>query len=160
MFDQILGFLGGTQDDAALALDQTQVAAAAVLVEAARMDDHFDERERQTLRRILGQRFALSPADTERLLDAAERENQATNQLFRFTHVLVTHLAPEQRIPIVEMLWEVAYADGDLSPEEDALIRRVAGLLYVSDRDRGLARQRALDRLKAAPRHGPWGSRS
>jgi uncharacterized tellurite resistance protein B-like protein len=49
------------------------------------------------------------------------------------------------------MLWEVVYARGNLTPEEDALIRKVAGLLYVSDRDRGLARQRVLHRLGRDP---------
>ena len=156
MLDQILGFLSGTQPDADAALDQTLVAAAALLVEAARMDDHFDEGERAVIRRVLGNRFGLAEADTDKLLAAAERANHETNQLFRFTHVLVTRLSPEQRIPIIDMLWDVAYSKGTLSPEEDALIRKIAGLLYVPDRDRGLARQRALERLGRA---GPWGQR-
>jgi uncharacterized tellurite resistance protein B-like protein len=147
MLDQILSFLSGSQADPDTALDQTQVAAAAVLVEAARMDDHFDERERAILLHILAERFGLGPWDTEKLLAAAERANHATNQLFRFTHILVTRFTPEQRIPIIEMLWEVAFARGQVSAEEDSLIRRIAGLLYVSDRDRGLARQRVLQRL-------------
>ena len=156
MLDQILGFLSGTQPDADAALDQTLVAAAALLVEAARMDDHFDEGERAVIRRVLGNRFGLAEADTDKLLAAAERANHETNQLFRFTHILVTRLSPEQRIPIIDMLWDVAYSKGALSPEEDALIRKIAGLLYVSDHDRGLARQRALERLDRA---GPWGQR-
>ncbi len=147
MFDRILTLLNGPEPDPDIALDQTMVAAAAVLVEAAQMDNHFDLAERQTIRRILGERFGLDPAQTETLLTAAERANERTAQLFRFTHVLVSRLTPEQRIPIIEMLWEVVYADGTLTAEEDALIRRIAGLLYVSDRDRGLARQRVLHRL-------------
>ena len=51
---------------------------------------------------------------------------------------------------ILEMLWEVAYADGVLNPEEDQLLRRIAGLIHVSDRDRALARQRVLQRLGRA----------
>jgi uncharacterized tellurite resistance protein B-like protein len=146
MFDRILTLLNG-QPDPDAALDQTMVAAAAVMVEAAQMDSHFDAAERQAIRRILGERFGLAPEETGNLLAAAERANEQTAQLFRFTHVLVSRLTPEQRIPIIEMLWEVAYADETLTAEEDALIRRIAGLLYVSDRDRGLARQRVLQRL-------------
>jgi uncharacterized tellurite resistance protein B-like protein len=151
MFDRILSLLSGAEPDATTtatrALDQTMVAAAAILVEAAQMDHQFDLIERQAIRRILRERFDLATDDTERLLAAAERAQADSAQLFRFTHTLVTRLAPEQRIPIIEMLWEVAYADGELAAEEDALIRRIAGLLYVSDRDRGLARQRVLHRL-------------
>jgi uncharacterized tellurite resistance protein B-like protein len=154
MLDHLFDFLSGAEPDPSKALDQTMVAAAAVLVEAARMDNHFDERERTILLRILAERFGLGPWDTEKLLAAAERANRETNQLFRFTHVLVTRLEPEQRIPIIEMLWEVALAHGDLTAEEDALIRRVAGLLYVSDRDRGLAKQRVLQRLGRSPSSG------
>jgi uncharacterized tellurite resistance protein B-like protein len=54
---------------------------------------------------------------------------------------------PEERIRLIEMLWEVAYADGVLDAEEDLLLRRVAGLIYVSDQDRVAARQRVLRRL-------------
>ncbi len=147
MFDRVLALLNGPAPDPDTALDQTMVAVAAVMVEAAQMDEHFDAMERQAIQRILGQRFGLAPDQTATLLAAAERANEQTAQLFRFTHVLVSRLTPEQRIPIIEMLWEVAYADGALAAEEDALIRRIAGLLYVSDRDRGLARQRVLHRL-------------
>jgi uncharacterized tellurite resistance protein B-like protein len=60
---------------------------------------------------------------------------------------VVQKVVVEDRVRILEMLWEVAYADGALDPEEDALLRRIAGLIHVSDRDRGLARQRVLLRL-------------
>jgi uncharacterized tellurite resistance protein B-like protein len=59
---------------------------------------------------------------------------------------------PQQRIVLIEMLWEVAYADGVLDPEEDVLLRRVAGLIYVSDADRVAARQRVLQRLQEKTR--------
>ena len=51
----------------------------------------------------------------------------------------------EQRVGIIEMLWEVAYADGVLDPHEDMLLRQIAGLIHVPDRERGLARKRALE---------------
>ena len=51
---------------------------------------------------------------------------------------------------IIEMLWKVVYADGVLDPYEDMLLRRIAGLIYVPDRERGMARQRALAHIAAA----------
>jgi uncharacterized tellurite resistance protein B-like protein len=71
-------------------------------------------------------------------------------QYFPFTHMITTRLSTEQRVGIIEMLWEVAYADGVLDPQEDMLLRQIAGLIHVPDRDRGLARQRALEKAAAA----------
>ena len=59
-------------------------------------------------------------------------------------------MSAEQRAEIIEMLWKVAYSDGVLDPYEDALVRQIAGLIHVPDRERGLARRRALEKLKAA----------
>jgi uncharacterized tellurite resistance protein B-like protein len=61
-------------------------------------------------------------------------------QYFPFTREICTLLSPEQRIEIIEMLWKVAYSDGVLDPHEDMLLRQIAGLIHVPDKERGLAR--------------------
>jgi len=71
-------------------------------------------------------------------------------QLQPYTHTIFTRMDPAERVQVIEMLWEVAYADGVLDPEEDILIRRVGGLIDVTDRDRVLARQRVLARMSQA----------
>jgi uncharacterized tellurite resistance protein B-like protein len=148
MFDHIFGLLTGRGADPALDDErQLRVCVAALLVEAARMDDRFDDAERQAVQRILGERYGLSPWETAELLGAAERAVDQSAQLFRFTDAVVQRVPVEDRVRILEMLWEVAYADGVLNPEEDQLLRRIAGLIHVSDRDRALARQRVLQRL-------------
>jgi uncharacterized tellurite resistance protein B-like protein len=81
------------------------------------------------------------------LLALAEAAAEKSNQLHPFTRLAVQRMDPQQRIRLIEMLWEIAYADGVLDPEEDALLRRVAGLIYVSDADRVAARQRVVKRL-------------
>jgi len=58
-------------------------------------------------------------------------------------------MSPQDRVQLIEMLWKVAYSDGVLDPHEDMLLRQIAGLIHVSDQDRGSARKRALDRLAA-----------
>jgi uncharacterized tellurite resistance protein B-like protein len=68
-------------------------------------------------------------------------------QLHGHTSNVIEQMTPDERVHLVEMLWDVAYADGVLDPEEDLLIRRVAGLIYVTDRERVLARQRVVARL-------------
>ena len=111
------------------------------------MDDRFDAAERSAIERVLTERFALSPEDTHKLVAAAELAVDSSTQLFRFTDSVVRGLDVADRARIIEMLWEVAYADGVLAPEEDALLRRIAGLIHVPDLERGLARQRVMRRL-------------
>ncbi len=120
---------------------------AALLVEAARMDDRFDRAERETIVRLLIERFDLGETEAAGLLAAAERAVDRSTQLFRFSQEITRTLGGEDRTRIVEMLWEVAYADGVLSASEDALIRRVAALIYVDDEARMAARQRVRRRL-------------
>ncbi len=147
MIDSILGWLtGALPDGAAPPREELQLALAALLVEAAHSDDHFEPAERSVIARLLARRFKLSQPDAQALLAAGEAEASRAAELFRFTRVVNERLSPEQRVELVEMLWEVAYADGVLDQYEDSLLRRVGGLIYVTDRERGMARQRVLKR--------------
>src|ERR1700760_4921308 len=146
MFNQILSLLSGDAP-ASTRPDQLQVAVAALMVHAAAMDDTFDEAERRTIERLLGERFKLAPDAVKTLLAAAETRAKDSTQLYPFTRLAVEKLDEQGRIQLMELLWEVAYADGVLNPDEDTLLRRVAGLLYVSDYDRGEARKRVLRRI-------------
>ncbi|HSK39343.1 MAG TPA: TerB family tellurite resistance protein [Arenibaculum sp.] len=127
--------------------DQVQLAAAALLVEAARMDNAIGPRERSHIEDIVRRRFALDDEEAGTLFDLAETETQGPAQWHRFTSTLKDRFDDRERIEMIEMLWEVAYADGYLHDLEASLLRRVGGLLYVSDRDRGAARKRVLDRM-------------
>ena len=111
------------------------------------MDDRFDRTERETIVRLLIERFELGEEEAAMLLAAAERAVDQSTQLFRFSQEITRTLAAEDRARIVEMLWEVAYADGVLSASEDALIRRVSALIYVEDEARMAARQLVRRRL-------------
>ena len=146
MFAQLLKRMTAAEVPPANA-DEMQHAVAVLLVEAARMDDHFDEAERTVIERLLAEKFALSPEEIRQLLIRAETTAKQSSQLHPFTRLAVTRMSPEQRVRLIEMLWEVVYADGVLDPEEDVLLRRVAGLIYVSDEDRVAARRRVLARL-------------
>ena len=151
MIERVLEFLTGRAPPAtATDSDGFELAVAALLIEAARMDDHFDESERATIERLLAARFGLTPAAVRTLMAEAEAAVRRSTQFFPFTQEICRRMAPEARVQIIEMLWDVAYADGALDPEEDMLVRRIAGLIYVDDRERTLARQRALGKLAAA----------
>lgn len=148
MFDRILDLL--MPGDAPRAATEIHIAVAALLVEAARMDDDFDPAERAAIRAVLAKRFALDGASVDRLIASAESAADRSSALYRFTRVVAERFDPAARVGMIEMLWEVAYADGVLDPDEDALIRRVAGLIFVEDHERGAARQRVLARLGRA----------
>ncbi len=124
------------------------LALAALLVEAALMDGDFTPEERTAVSALLQRRFDLGAADCGRLVSRAEAVQAESAQLYQFTRTLNDELNHAEKIRVIEMLWSVAYADGVLDPYEDLLIRRTAGLLHVTDRERGDARKRALARAK------------
>lgn len=150
MIDRLKAWLaeGGTgaQDKA----DELELAVAALLIEAAEIDGHLDEPERASVRRILERRFALDEAAVRALVTAAERQAERSTQLFGTIRLVNAHFSHAKRVELIEMLWEVAFADGTLDPLEDAMVRRVAGLVDVSDRERGEARLLVLRRLGRA----------
>ena len=152
MIDRLLGWLKEGDQDLSRGKDELQLAVAALLLEAAMVvDGRFDEGERSIIRRILEQRFGLSPTDAKELLAAAEKRVEVSAQLFRFTSTINSRLDRARRVEVIEMLWEVTYADGVLDPLEDSLLRRVGGLIDVSDYERGEAKRRVLHRLGLAP---------
>ncbi len=143
------GNTAGSEQEGARSADQLHIASAALLVEAAGMDGHFDETERVTIRAILQSRFDLDDEVAEELIEEGSRAASSSTQLYGFTRMINDSLEPEERAMILEMLWEVAYADGEVHPYESNLVRRVAGLLHVTDRDSGAARKRVVQRLQA-----------
>ena len=151
MIERVLDFLTGRAPPPARASgDELATAVAALLIEAARMDDDFDDAERATIERLLAEKFGLAPDEVRALVAEAEKAVRDSTQFFPFTQEICRRMAPEARVQIIEMLWEVAYADGVLDPQEDMLLRRIAGLIYVPDGERGDARKRALAKLAAA----------
>ena len=121
-------------------------ALAAVLVRAAEADGTIDARERALIEVLLAHRFGLDAAGARRLLEAGEEAAARTPDLVTLTRAIKDTVPHEERIAVVEAVWEIAYADGERSHEEAALVRKLCGLLYVEDRDAGLARQRIAER--------------
>jgi uncharacterized tellurite resistance protein B-like protein len=123
-----------------------RLSVAVLLVEAAHQDDTFGARERIVIEQLLMRHFGLSAQECRALMDVAESRVGEMVQIHGHTREVFENTTPAGRIEVIEMLWEVAYADGVLDPEEDLLIRRIAGLIAVEDRDRVLARRRVMTR--------------
>ena len=131
-----------TAQDPVPPLDQ-RLALAALLVRVARSDGHFDPAEADRIDRILAGRYGLSPFEAVQLRSEAEALEAEAPDTVRFTRAIKDAVPYEEREGVVEALWSVVLADGERDHEEDALLRLVASLLGVSDKDSGLARQRA-----------------
>jgi uncharacterized tellurite resistance protein B-like protein len=146
VFQQLMAILKG-QEPLKTGPADLREAVAVLLLEAAHRDDSFSPEERAVMVKLLRSRFHLSEAESHELIAATEKANADIVQLHPYTRAVAEGMDPAGRIELIEMLWEVAYADGVLDPEEDALIRRIGSLIYVTDRDRVLARHRVLARL-------------
>jgi uncharacterized tellurite resistance protein B-like protein len=119
-----------------------RLAAAALLVHAAAIDGVVSDIERERLHAIIKRWFELDDAATDELLSAATTAEQESIDLYHFTSLLGRSLDEEGRLRVIEMMWEIAFADGRVTEFEDNLIWRAADLLGVSTRERVEFRQR------------------
>lgn len=149
MLARLKALLAGPSAGAAAPAGAERVclATAALLVEAASMDGDVGAREHDRIIALLSERFRLTPQEAAELWDDGFDANRNATQLLPFTRSLKDALSYEERVDVIGMLWEVAYADGRLHDHEANLIRRISGLIYVSDQDSGAARKQALARL-------------
>lgn len=138
MLDQLKRIFGG--EPVAVGVMQTRepldLATASLLVELARADFSESAAEFEAIRHVLGKRFRLDEVTLDELLVKAMRRADRAVSLHEFTHRLNAELPEADKLAIIEMLWQVSNADGHIDKHEEHLIRRIAGLLHVSDRDR------------------------
>ena len=127
--------------------DEFHLAAAVLLVYAATADAEFGSEERARIEWLCEHRFELKHDEAHALIEAAEREAENSVQLLGFTRTIKDGFSYDERIHLMEMLWEVVYADALVEAHEASLMRQIAGLIYVDDRDSGIARSRVRARL-------------
>ncbi|QFT92592.1 Tellurite resistance protein TerB [Roseovarius sp. THAF9] len=122
--------------------EDARLALTALLVRIARSDGHFDAEERQRILAIAQRRYKLSEADAGALLEQAEQLEGEAPDTVRFTRAIKDAVAYDDRLRVIEALWQVALADGERDASEDAIIRMASNFLGVTDMDSALARQR------------------
>jgi uncharacterized tellurite resistance protein B-like protein len=140
-------FSNNVQEAEGSEIGKLEAASAALLVEAACMDGHIDEQEREKIISLMQANFGLNNEESETLVEETQSVLEQTGDLYTFTRVIKDRFDQQERIQMIEMLWEVAFADGNVDYYESNLISRIAGLIYVNDIDRGEAKKRVMARL-------------
>jgi uncharacterized tellurite resistance protein B-like protein len=134
-----------------------RLAAVALLVHVANADGRVDLAERRKLQTIIKERFGLDAPAAAKLTALAEQSDREAVDFYHFTSVLKRALDDGGRLKIVEMLWDIAFADGAVHELEENTIWRIAELLGVSTRDRVLLRQKVAAETPTDPYvGGPW----
>ncbi|MEM8555994.1 MAG: TerB family tellurite resistance protein [Pseudomonadota bacterium] len=119
-----------------------RVALAALLVRVAKADGDYVSEEVARIDRVLASRHGIGPFEATALRKDGETLEAEAPDTVRFTRAIKDAVAYEDRVGVIEALWDVVLADGIRDEEEDALLRMVANFLGVNDRDSNLARQR------------------
>ena len=123
------------------------VLVAALLIHAAKIDENYTDNEKIIIKKAIEDLDGVSKNESDLILIEAEKKEQESNQIIEFTREIKNNPL-EYRIKIIEILWKIVYSDGNNDSYETNLIRRVCGLLYVSDKDSGKASLRVKELLK------------
>lgn len=123
-----------------------RLALTALLVRIARADGHYDPAETARIDRITIARYGLTSVEATALRTEAETLESQAPDTVRFTRAIKDQVAYEDRIAVIEALWDIVLADGTRDAEEDSLLRMIAPMLGINDRDSNLARKRVETR--------------
>jgi uncharacterized tellurite resistance protein B-like protein len=129
------------------AISDGNAAVAALLVDAASIDGDFDSAERQTIAALLANKFDLDAGEIRALINEAVARVDKSVDHYGFARKVKQTFDHNALVDLIEMLWQVVYADGVVDDFESNLMRRLSGLLDVSDRESGDARKRVIERL-------------
>jgi len=112
-----------------------QIATAALLVEMMRADSEIKDDERKAVTKKLQSSFGLSEEEINAMIKFAEEEIRKATGYYEFTSLINKGLSQEQKVKIIEHMWEVAFSDSLLDKHEEHMVRKIAGLIHVSHKD-------------------------
>ena len=123
------------------------VLIIALLIHAAKIDENYTENEKKIIKNVIVDLNEINSNQADELLKLAEEKERESNQIIEFTKEIKKY-SMEFRLKIIEILWKIVYSDGSSDSYESNLIRRVCGLLYISDKDSGMIKLRVKNLLK------------
>ena len=127
-------------------VDDKNILLAALLIHAAKIDEKYSEIEKKIIKRALINLNNISEKEAEEMVGLAEKKEEESNQIVEFTKEIKKY-SMEYRLKIIEIIWKIVYSDGTSDNYESNLIRRICGLLYVSDKDNGIIKTKIKNSL-------------
>ena len=121
--------------------NEKSVLMTALLIHAAKIDDNYTDIEKKIIKSAIMDLYSLKESEVEKILIKSEEKEQESNQIVEFTREIKNN-SFKFRLNIIEILWKIVYSDGSSDDYESNLIRRVCGLLYISDKDSGIIKNK------------------
>ena len=123
------------------------VLIIALLIHAAKIDENYTEDEKKIIKKTIMELNKISSNQADELLKLAEKKEEESNQIVEFTKEIKKY-SMEFKLKIIEIIWKIVYSDGTSDNYESNLIRRICGLLYISDKDNGIIKTKVQNLLK------------
>ena len=127
-------------------LDNKNVLVAALLIHAARIDENYTDIEKEIIKKALVELNNINSDQAWNLIKFAEKKEEESNQIVEFTREIKKY-SMEFRLKIIEVIWKIVYSDGASDDYESNLIRRICGLLYISEKDNGIIKTKVQNLL-------------
>ena len=119
----------------------------ALLIHAAKIDENYTDAEKKIIKKTIMDLNKLNDADADKVLAEAEKKEEESNQIVEFTREIKKYPI-NFRLKIIEIIWKIVYSDGTKDNYESNLIRRICGLLYISDKDSGIVKEKIINQKK------------
>ena len=123
------------------------VLIIALLIHAAKIDENYTDIEKKIIKKTIMELNKISSNQADKLLKLAEKKEEESNQIVEFTKEIKKY-SMEFKLKIIEIIWKIVYSDGTSDNYESNLIRRICGLLYISDKDNGIIKTNVKNLLK------------
>ena len=144
MFDKLKSVFDKKIEEENEQFNTVQIAISTLMIQTAVYDGTFDEQEKSKILELIKKYFNFNEDQKLTLFKIAMKVNDNSNDMQQFTSVLNHNLSEEEKLNIIEMLWKIIISDGHIDDYENALIRKISGLLYISDRDVGQIKKKLI----------------
>ena len=144
MFDKLKSVFDKKIQEENEQFNTVQIAISTLMIQTAVYDGVFDEQEKSEILELIKKYFNFNEDQKLSLFKIAMKVNDDSNDMQQFTRVLNDNLSEEEKLNIIEMLWKIIISDEHIDDYENTLIRKISGLLYISDRDVGQIKKKLI----------------
>ena len=131
LFERLKPSPAGEKESESEREDRVRIATAVVLLETAHADEEFDETEQNRIMDMLGERFGLDEGSVHELLKAADEHRVRSIDIWHYTELINNNFTMDEKLGVIDMIWQVIYADGRLDKYEDYLVHKLSRVLHI-----------------------------